>query len=880
MSLGTEKITMKKAVCGLILMLTLVLALLVYPVRILRQDKVLAGSDCIHGASELVDDGHDVGAYVTAQYAHLKSAQIYIDSVEEGQRFFLQLFRLREDGGYQQIAQEWTFFPETLPGYAEVPLDVEVEPGDTLIFMMTPELSRYRVGLQDCQEERTLLLDSAFYHDTTLEGEALAMRLVYELPLGRTFSLGLLTLLLVLGGSCCAAAARFYQRHPEKNSTISVLTAVRAVLTPLILILMIAGSAAIWPLKLFDRRLPDILIFEAGILITGGILLYFLWKWAEEKELPRLNPESLRHLLISLCGAAAFQACCSYTNAVYELQHTLDRRKMFVWLFLMLLFTFPWKKLLSRRTGVCLVLGAAVGVIYYQRQKLLPDAVSAEEENTALRLLVLALVLLAALLVLMVSERKKLTSQRTFAPVGYMILPVLALFLLFTVFRNTKVWPAELSGFYLLFYLRFAQWDQRDSWLRDLGRAILLQFFFMMGKSLLHRYYLSFLYPRFCMDFMTATVTAVYLSLVEAAAMAFLFRGWKQQGQTPLRKRICEVFPQLTLFGIVTAYLILTLSRTGILTVIAEAIVLLLLVYGAELKKHFLPVVGVMLLMAAVVFPAVFTLQRIVPAMVQNPVTYGGEEMPDLTLRNHHLNAAYYMCIERFVQLFGNRILGLSDDWITYDNLIEEQYHPNGVGTLPEEEDEAFLNVLQLLASASEAQLPEQETEGSRAEADSTGEAVSQGNAAVSAGELNTQQGLDDGDYSNGRGVIFRIYLGQLNLTGHEAMGITLEDGTFLVHAHNVYLQVAYDFGIVTGLVFILFIILTFVRSALYYRRNTDRNGYTLLPAAILTAFTAAGMVEWVFQVCNLATVLLLLSIAPLLIADKERKTQSCIENI
>ena len=66
-------------------------------------------------------------------------------------------------------------------------------------------------------------------------------------------------------------------------------------------------------------------------------------------------------------------------------------------------------------------------------------------------------------------------------------------------------------------------------------------------------------------------------------------------------------------------------------------------------------------------------------------------------------------------------------------------------------------------------------------------------------------------DISNGRLDIFKAYIENWNLTGHEDMNITMPNGELMVHAHNVYLQVIHDHGVITGLVFILFGILSFV---------------------------------------------------------------------
>ncbi len=108
-------------------------------------------------------------------------------------------------------------------------------------------------------------------------------------------------------------------------------------------------------------------------------------------------------------------------------------------------------------------------------------------------------------------------------------------------------------------------------------------------------------------------------------------------------------------------------------------------------------------------------------------------------------------------------------------------------------------------------------------------------------------------------------------------MGAVLEDGSIAMHAHNVFLQVAFDHGILAGIWFGLFLLLTFLQACLYYKRcmrsgriSEAEKQSALLPLAAVTAFGAAGMVEWVFTLCNPMTIFLFYAIAPLLKMQKK----------
>lgn len=130
-------------------------------------------------------------------------------------------------------------------------------------------------------------------------------------------------------------------------------------------------------------------------------------------------------------------------------------------------------------------------------------------------------------------------------------------------------------------------------------------------------------------------------------------------------------------------------------------------------------------------------------------------------------------------------------------------------------------------------------------------------------------------EYANGRMDIFKAYLGQLNLTGHDEMGALLPDGTTAVHAHNIYLQVAYDHGLVVGVLFILVGAASFIQGCIYYKRRKNEVPCAALPAVAVVAFAMAGLVEWIFHLCHPAGLVLLLVLAPLLFDMNGKKDKS-----
>ncbi|MDD3206312.1 MAG: hypothetical protein PHS74_11370, partial [Lachnospiraceae bacterium] len=124
--------------------------------------------------------------------------------------------------------------------------------------------------------------------------------------------------------------------------------------------------------------------------------------------------------------------------------------------------------------------------------------------------------------------------------------------------------------------------------------------------------------------------------------------------------------------------------------------------------------------------------------------------------------------------------------------------------------------------------------------------------------------------YSNGRLDIYKKYLSNLNLTGHATIGLPQEDGTIVVHAHNSFIQMAYDCGIITGIVFFVLYIVFGFRSVWYYQRRKDIDKYAMLPVIIFAAFGISSMVEYVFRPTIPLGFVFLLMLAPLIISPKK----------
>lgn len=101
-------------------------------------------------------------------------------------------------------------------------------------------------------------------------------------------------------------------------------------------------------------------------------------------------------------------------------------------------------------------------------------------------------------------------------------------------------------------------------------------------------------------------------------------------------------------------------------------------------------------------------------------------------------------------------------------------------------------------------------------------------------------------DYSSGRIELYKIYLAVLDWKGHDTIDLKLENGRSTGHAHNSFIQTAYDFGLGAGIFFLIFSICAGIRSIIYYVKNKEELT-ALIPLTVISVFGISGMVEYVF---------------------------------
>lgn len=818
-------INRRQAVCGTVWMIVIGIVLALWPLRLVRETVSSRSDEQVVMESEPISGGSAIHQMFVAQFDRLQSIDVYLTSAQIGEDFNFVLYDSAMNIMMQQVIS--TKDMRAVPGYCTVQINLDLEVGKEYYFLLQNMEMEFRVGYADTAASDNPYIGPLFYNEMGDTEHCMIASYNYVMPLRKAKTAVIDALLLLMGILVTYLSGWYYGKHPEKNALLTVERAMRAVLNPVIIVLGVAAFIIIGPCMTFTNDIVSIVFYEVGVLLAVLVVLYAVnhdrTGCATDRTLVDVLQEKWQGYLQSAMFAGAIWACCNYMNGLYEIHHTVAYRQMLIFFALAVIVTYTRKELFNLVNLVYAAVAAVAGYYYYQ------NTVRLLEEPEELEILTVKLTAWVGILtgLIVINTIRILIGRKVGRiSIGYGILVTL-FFALIIIYRNTRGWPIYLVCAFALYYLRMAAWDKKAGLLQNISNGILLHFGVMVVYCLLHRPYMYFQYYRYPFIFHTVTISAVYLALVVCAAMVKFLDAYRRNPS------FAGTYKELVMLGVSAAYLVFTLSRTGYLAIFVTAVLTVPLVCLTmeHQWKRLLQSVGMMALASLVCFPVVFTAQRMLPSVAAKPELHEIEEIPTELMHGRDMDSYYYITVERFVQVFQMKVLGVPEEDCLNAFLFFSSADGAPVYGEPYLKEQAPI----LLASTEDmAAAAEQEAE-------------------------------EEESYTNGRLYIFRQYLNNLNAFGHEEMGITEADGNFLVHAHNIYLQVAYDHGIYVGIVFVLLGIGTFVQSFVYYRRRKDDTVCAALPFAILVLFAVAGLAEWIFHPCCPIAYCLLLTLAPLL---------------
>ncbi len=841
------------------------------------------GSELPDGVSKShsATEEHQLAQVFVSEGTRLEYVDVYVCNDVSEQMLDFAIY----DGEFEQIYHKAFMTDEgtRFPGYIRIPMRLKLERGTPYIFAIYGENEGLRAGLEDHYTTANTSVYPANYDGVEDEDHNLVCGMKFSIALN-SWQIAVADAIILLMAVIAIALIRIlFGASEEKKITAPLYGSLEdrevrigRLLQYVSIILAAIALIMVWPVCYWGRETVDIFFSDISILMLAG-LLFFLFGTGDDISGPDVKSSDekatdlkdrvvgcvhsvwpgIHKLLTPVAIGIMLWYCAEYMNGLFDIVHAYMARRVLIWFFIMLITTFKKDEVINIFNGIWLIAGSVIGYLVARPYKGDVELESLYELNGWI-ILTGGFIIINVIMTLIRLVRKKVSVAKLSLPYA---IPFAVFIAGLVILAHTRWWPAYLAVIMGLLIFRSLVWEDRKGWLKYLCDGILVNFFIMLIFSLIHRPYHTYIYHRYNMSYYTVTMTATHLTMSIAAAAVRLFIRYRElsvadaslsdsgDAVTGDRKLFRVLVPDMMLFGAVSCYAIFTLSRTAyaaIIVMITAGLFTVLFIYCKKTQRlrECIKYIAVMLVAVAFMFPVTFSATRMIPAAFDDPVIYAYEPASGTIYPGTHPSDERYMNIRRFIEVFNSKVLSIGDTVTDAGDgpfrFDDGEYY--GIGHekiyLASADDAAVTDSLLQLASASDSSYGEDEPQ----------------------------------DATNGRISIFKSYIEQSNLWGHDTMGAILEDGTESAHAHNIYLQVVFDHGWIFGIFFALFMAYSWLVGIIRTYRDSKRSGYMaesadprdsssvvsgdcghyiLLVPVLLTGFMTAGMAEWIFHPCN-----------------------------
>lgn len=838
-----QELKLSHIIQGIFVIIAIIAILLLWPVKAFTEQVTSAVPDESYMTSEAITPEANIMQEFIPEHSHVDRIQIMaVPLAEEPGKFMFHFY----DKDLTLLWEADRKFEGTEASYFTFPIEMQLHAGEPYYYTLDYVDTPFAVCYDEAQMQGQNGNGRFYYALQEIPGTEAITQYHYITDFSWQKVMALDAILLAAMFVLCLLAYVFF-RLTGLDRMVSTNKAIHAVLGTAVSALMLYVIWQVGIKQIFNTNWIDITVYLIGIMLLTTTLLYGIMRIniADSSVNVRKWKEKAPNCLQILFIALAILSCADFVNAGSNYAQGLALREVCSYLGLAIIVLFTKKELYNLWNMIYAVAAGITGFLYCR-----PFAGQGEPFETAIRTAVMAaiwgIILLAAIYNLI---RKKIVR----AALPYAGL-VGVFFALLIGFRHSNVWEIAVVVPFSLLYLRRIEPRKMNQMLHNITNGIILSFIVLTVQALMYRPFHYYMMIRYSGMFTTVTVTAVYLVLIFAVAVCRLLIAYNKS------HTLRGVWKELVLLGVVCGYQFLTLSRTGILTCVAVYLVAIVVYMALHYKRHteMWKYLGYTIITIIWFIPIVFTVTRMIPPLVNDPLIYNGEEFLDSIKKGEPINSYRQITVERFLGLSTQRILGQAD-----------LNHVTKSGLTVEEAIEA--------AKKQESSAPDAEKEA----LEESGVTIKDDSISY-IDEYGSEYTIETPGYSNGRLDIFTQYLQNLNLTGHPTVGLPQEDGTTIVHAHNSFIQMAYDCGIITGIVFLLFYVILGFRSIKYYICRHQEDDYAMLPVIIFAAFGISSMVEYVFRPTIPLGFVFLLMITPLLTKfenhPKHRKSESSIE--
>ena len=900
---------------AIIYIVAAILILSVWPLKFVKEDVVSENPALTDGMTNKVNYINTASQVFMANYDHIQSVDVLIGENTKASDFKVVMY----DTDMKVLAIQKVEVPNELPGYANVLLDVDVTK-EQLYTLRFESVDSLYIGQEPWYNPETIAV--SYYNAQLCEGMNLVMDYDYRIPLRLPNALLFIGIVILVAAILIVLTDKFVTGK-NKDELITLESGLKWVLNPIVAAMLIAFVIAVF-LGYVSIYTPDKIFAIIGAICLGVVLFYAInhdrSKTGFVIELEYVR-DHISEIIQIIAIAGAIQACCEYVSALYDIHHYVSERKELLWFALIIIAMFTFKDIFNLYNLLIVILSGIAGGFYYKKTLLAANPPLDESNMFVLKANICIAILLVIILVRTVKaiilKVKSGEIKNIKIKIPFVILMAIYMVLII-VFRNTRYWTIELVVSFTLLMINYLLWEKNASFVKNVIYGVVLQFSLCTIWVWMHRPFSTYRCARYTHFFHTETVTATYLTMVACVSIVLLLSKIKSKGI-----KLVFIWKELTFFGVVMSYLLFTMARTAIFasgTAIIFALIVMIGFKGKDNCLVLLKTIGFLAISVVLLIPAVFEIQRTVPCLVSDPYEYDIDDYEDEILRGRQLNKTEYMTVGKLGEIFLSKLLGLETNLSDYHNTDDEydEYHATyrqiyerigytwpGVDitddmwdTEPQGTnhsayllgwDEAKIALNNKLIE--EGKIGEWDTYDSYTEVnginaldDAINEISNELNAkdenALSADEIKDElvnsEIIDyeaepeiveeeELDYTNGRIDIYKSYLAQLNMTGHDTMGALLETGEIATHAHDVYIQVAYDHGIPTAIVFIIFGMFIFILSIILYIKNKNTRPYMAVSLIIFIGFAVAGVVEWTYHYSHPMAFVVWLLITPLI---------------
>lgn len=821
-----QKIKLSQGIQYVIIGIAVIAFLLIWPLGIIQKIDTSKSNEVQLQESGPISVANNGTQMFVAEGKNLKAVDLYVLNDMQNETITFRLY----DGEYKQLWETFYVVEEDaqFPGFIHIPVDMETEEGWAYYYTVEGLTKDLYLAYEDTAESGSLANGTLLYGGDEIPGINIIIRYIYNEPFSwwATVIFGALLFGLAKAG-CVVVDKLFSGKWKKKNKEITIQRLLQWIANPILGLATLVALFTVFPGRVFGVGVVNYGFYYLGILIGAGILFFGI-NYKRKGTKPLISKETVLQewpqWLMAVAFAGVLWSCYEYMNGLYNIHHMYASCKMLTWFGIALLCTFDKKYLWKLWNLVYFIVA-----IIWRKSYIKPYiGVNEQEELYKLQSWVIIVGIFVALQIILsiiniLRKKEKITSK---VCLPYAAL-VTAWMVLMLIFRNGREWIVLMAVMFAVFYYCMWRWEKRDKLLQIFCNGIILNFIYMVLYCLMHRPYLRFRYNRFGLGFHTVTVTGYYLALVIAAIMVRMLIQYRKSG------RWMDCWKEMSLLGIANGYLFITLSRTGYLAAAVVQVFVLVffnLVWEKKKVAALLKGLAVMIGISVVTFPMVFTAQRILPAVYDEPV-YSEIEVWEYSIEEgDRKDSELYMDITAFMKIMGNKLFGLETGNISIASI----------GEAMKEDLSAWKKFREPVYVKNNSYF------------------------------LTSEAEMYEEDVSNGRFDIFKSYIEHWNMTGHEAMGVPLADGSIAVHAHNTFLQLIHDNGLLTGIVFVVLGVVSFFYVVVCYVKEKKEDSYLILTVAVIIAFAIAGLVEWIFQINNFFGIALLVVITPLLFKRKE----------